>query len=76
MHRAHNKTPFEVFFGRKPQGAFQAYNPALLNDEVILEDSPAEPNIATVEQQFKSVSKVWETANEALDHYREINVSN
>lgn len=69
-HEAHGKTPFEVFFGRKPKGAFQTYNPNLI--EIDLDcDSLGEPNEATLAIQTKNISKVWDSANTALDQYHE-----
>jgi hypothetical protein len=76
MHSAHGKTPYEVFYGRKPRGAF-VYNETLIGAHVeVDEPSPAEPTAAAIESQQKDISKIWQAANEKLDKYRARKVRN
>jgi len=61
------------FFGRKLKGTFQAYNPALQDQEV--ENEESEPTVETLEKQSESITQMWESANTLLDRYREKKVN-
>lgn len=63
------------FFRRKLKGAFQAYNPALQDQEVEIENEESEPTVETLEKQSESITQMWESANTLLDRYREKKVN-